>query len=75
MKLYNNVSYNKSDMDHLRKCVNASIDISDKHIISFHCVILPMLFYTGRRENIDGHEGLCSDNISNAPHSLFVILN
>ncbi len=70
-ELYNSVSYNKSDMENLSECVKASINVNDKYTISVHVTnaVLHM-----KKDKTDGHEGLCSDNIINAPHSLFIIL-
>ncbi len=53
-------------MKHLSQSVNTSINISDKYTISVHDVM--------KKGKPCGHEGLCSDNIINAPHSLFVML-
>ncbi len=71
-ELYNSVSYNKSDMENLSECVKASINVNDKYTISMHDVTNAALHL--QKGKTDGHEGLCSDNIINAPHSLFVIL-
>ena len=62
----------KPDMDSLRERINASINVNDKYTISVHDVSNAVLHK--KKGKGDGHEGLCSDNIINAPHSLFVIL-
>ncbi len=54
-------------MDNLREHVNASINVSDKYIISVHDITNADLHLTKR--NTDVHEGLYFDNIINAPHS------
>ncbi len=37
-------------------------------------MVLQMQVLHLKKGKTDGHEGLCSDNIINAPHSLFVML-
>ncbi len=71
-ELYNSESYNKSDMENLSECIKASINVNDKYTISVHDVTSAVLHL--KKGKTDGHEGLCSDNIINDPHSLFVIL-
>ncbi len=66
------MSYNKSDMDNLSECDNASINVSVKYTISGHDVTNAVLHM--KKGKTDGHTGLCFDNIINAPHSLFVML-
>ncbi len=48
------------------------MNVSDKYTISVHDVTNAVLHLN--KGNTDGHEGLCSDNIINAPNSLFVML-
>ncbi len=59
-------------MENLSECVKASINVTDKYTISVHDVTTAVLHLN--KGQTDGHEGLCSDNIINAPHSLFVML-
>ncbi len=54
------------------ECVKVSINVNDKYTISVHDVSNAVLHLN--KGKTDKHEGLCSDNIINAPHSLFVIL-
>ncbi len=53
-------------MENLSECVKASINVSDKYTISEHDVTNAVLH--PKKGKTDGHEGLCSDNIINAPH-------
>ncbi len=55
MGVYNIVSYNKSDMDNLRECVNVSINVSDKYFISVHDVTNVVLVHMSKGKT-NGHK-------------------
>ena len=72
--LYNSVSYNKDDMDKIKNNVNNSLERStnDDYIVSVLDVVKAVEHL--KHGKGDGYERLSSDNLINAPHSLFVML-
>ncbi len=59
-------------MENVSECVKSSINVSDKYTISVLDITNAVLHL--KKGKTDGHEGLYSDNIINATHSLFVML-
>lgn len=72
--LYNSVPFNQADMDKIKEDIDSSLKTAPKcdYSITVHDVIKSVSHLKSGKS--DGYEGLCSDNLIHAPHSLFVIL-
>ena len=70
--LYNSVPYNETEMDAIVKNVNNRINSDEKYFLTVEHVIKGIKHLkTGK---CDGEEGLMSDHVINAPHTLSIML-